>query len=85
MLEDRDETGRFALLNPYEPLLLLYERGGYITSEHGFFDITSSVGIPMFNRTTSDILNLPPLDMTEAALDAIDEKKNAKSKPNENG
>src|SRR5262249_33021596 len=40
VLEDSDETNRFSLLNPYELIILIYERGGFVSGEHGFIEIT---------------------------------------------
>jgi hypothetical protein len=77
-LEDSDETGRFSQLNPYELIFLIYQRGGFVSGEHGFIEIT---GMSFFagTRKTSDILNYAPLDLTKKTLDAIDERGNSKS------
>jgi hypothetical protein len=77
-LEDSDKTGRFSQLNPYELIFLIYQRGGFVSGEHGFIEIT---GMSFFAgaRKTSDILNYVPLDLSKESLDAIDERGNSKS------
>lgn len=77
-LEDSDETGRFSQLNPYELIFRIYERGGYVSGEHGFIEVT----VHSFfagNRKTSNILNYPPLDLSQQSLDGIDEQGNPNS------
>jgi hypothetical protein len=77
-LEDVDETGRFSQLNPYELIFLIYQRGGFVTGEHGFIEIT---GMSFFSgsRKTSDILNYAPLDLSKENLDVIDAQKGSKA------
>jgi hypothetical protein len=77
-LEDSDETGRFRQLNPYELIFLIYQRGGFVSGEHGWIEITGS-SFWADSRKTSDILNYAPLDLSKENLDMLDERGNVKS------
>jgi hypothetical protein len=69
-LEDADPARMRGLPAPYEPLLILYERSGRFTTEHGFFQ----VGLASLRRgTAADHLTTTPReDLSPAALDALD-------------
>ncbi len=60
-----------ALPDPYEPLIVLYERGGSFHTEHGFIGIFSCSmmpqGTPAYWSTQEPLPSLAP-----AALDALD-------------
>jgi hypothetical protein len=78
LLEDSEKTNLFSLFNPYEPIFLIYERGGFVTGEHGFIEVTGG-SFFVGERETSDVLNYSPLDLSEEVLDAIDLQGNIKS------
>jgi hypothetical protein len=56
--------------DPYEPLLLFFERGGLFTTEGGFIEVD---GGSVRRRTWVDYLDRQPADISPAALDALDE------------
>jgi hypothetical protein len=60
----------YELDDPYEPLVLLFERGGGFTTEHGYIDLGGS-SIP--RGTWQDHLVAEPVvDLTQSTLDALD-------------
>jgi hypothetical protein len=60
------------LEDPYEPLLLLFERGGGWTTEHGLIELYGSA---ISRRTLQDNLTTEPVvALDEAKLDALDQK-----------
>jgi hypothetical protein len=69
-LTDAKTPSTYGLDDPYEPLVLLFERGGGFTTEHGFIDLGGS-SIP--RGTWQDHLAAKPaVDVTPSALDALD-------------
>ncbi len=54
------------LPDPYEPLILFYERGGSFHRESNFLELDGA------NVILSAYFNLPPLPLDTAALDALD-------------
>jgi hypothetical protein len=60
------------LPDPYEPLILLYERGGIFYTEHGFI-MVGSAGIPaMITGWTAYDRQKPFVDLDEQTLDRLD-------------
>jgi hypothetical protein len=58
------------LEDPFEPLLLMFERGGGFTTEHGFIDLGGS---SVLRKTWRDHLAPHPVtSLDEATLDALD-------------
>jgi hypothetical protein len=58
------------LADPYEPLLLMFERGGGFTMEHGFIDLDAA---SIVQRTWRDHLTAEQIvPLTRSALDALD-------------
>ena len=58
------------LEDPFEPLILMYERGGGFTTEHGFVDVDMA-GIPL--RSWRDHLSSQPIvELDAATLDRLD-------------
>jgi hypothetical protein len=71
-LTDAQTPLEYGLDDPCEPLLLLFERGGGFTTEHGFIDL---VGVSVHRRTWQDHLVAEPIvALTQLALDALDAK-----------
>jgi hypothetical protein len=59
------------LEDPFEPLLLMFERGGGFITEHGFIDLGASA-VPQ--KTWRDHLAPHPIiSLDQAALDALDQ------------
>ncbi len=61
---------RSDLDDPFEPLILMYERGGEFTIEHGFIQVDQAAirrGEPWEHRTSTKIV-----DLDRAALDRVD-------------
>ena len=59
------------LEDPFEPLLLMFERGGGFTTEHGFIDLGGS---SVLRKTWRDHLApYPVISLDEATLDALDQ------------
>jgi hypothetical protein len=56
--------------DPYEPLLLFFERGGLFTTEGGFIEV---FGGSVRRRTWHEYLDSKPADIRPAALAALDE------------
>ncbi|MEV6850023.1 hypothetical protein [Actinoplanes sp. NPDC051411] len=56
--------------DPYEPLLLFFERGGLFTTESGFIEV---FGGSVRRRTWPEYLDSKPADIRPAALAALDE------------
>lgn len=54
------------LLDPYEPLIVFLERGGWFQREQGYVDLNGA------NVTLGTYPHLPPLSLDPAALDALD-------------
>ncbi len=54
------------LPDPYEPLVIFFERGGWFRREQGYVDLNGT------NVTLSTYKNRPPLSLDPAALDALD-------------
>lgn len=60
----------YGLDDPYEPMLLLFERGGGFTTEHGFVDLVgASVRLGAYE---DHLVTEPVVDLTPSALDALD-------------
>ncbi|WP_199248338.1 hypothetical protein [[Phormidium] sp. ETS-05] len=57
-VQNRPEVTKFALPDPYEPLIKMYENGGIFSTEHGFFNFEVG-GFP--RGTWSDYYKLAPL------------------------
>jgi hypothetical protein len=58
------------LADPYEPLLLLFERGGGFTTEHGFIDLGAA---SVLRQTWRDHLTTEQVvPLSQSALDALD-------------
>ncbi len=56
--------------DPYEPLLLMFERGGGFTTEHGFIELA---GASVPRRTWRDHLTTEPVvTLDQSTLDALD-------------
>jgi hypothetical protein len=55
--------------DPYEPLLLFFERGGGFYLEEGFIDVE---GGSVVRKTWQDHVDTEPLDLSPAVLDAFD-------------
>ncbi|GAB4211616.1 MAG: hypothetical protein OHK0022_46360 [Roseiflexaceae bacterium] len=75
LIAGRPEVQRFGLLPPYDPLILMYERGGSFHSEHGFYYVGSagmSRGLPKDYTSTEPIVPLDP-----QVLDAYDQQNGA--------
>ena len=72
VVKDRPEVTKFALPDPYDPLILMYERGGDFYAEHGFFYF--SVGsFPIGNWSQYYSLS-PNIVLDEQVLDQLDTK-----------
>lgn len=58
------------LEDPFEPLIMMYERGGGFTTEHGFID----VGLASVRRKTwrDHLTSKPITSLDSAVLDALD-------------
>jgi hypothetical protein len=57
--------------DPFQPLLLMYERGGGFITEHGFIDLGASA-VPQ--KTWRDHLSTQPIvSLDQATLDALDQ------------
>jgi hypothetical protein len=69
-IENSEEVTRFRLPAPYEPLIVLYERGGDIRSEHGWFFISS--GGMKFGEISKHASPTPVVELDQKTLDAID-------------
>jgi hypothetical protein len=58
------------LEDPFEPLILMYERGGGFATENGFVDVDMA-GIPL--RSWRDHLSSQPIvELDAATLDRLD-------------
>ena len=72
VVKNSPEVTKIALPDPYDPLILLYERGGDFRFEQGFFDFPVG-GFPRGNL--SDHYNLSPhILLDEEVLDQLDTK-----------
>ena len=61
------------LEDPFEPLLLMFERGGGFTTEAGFIDLGGS---SVLQKTWRGHLSTQPIvSLDQATLDALDEPK----------
>lgn len=56
--------------DPYEPLLLFFERGGLFTTESGFIEVS---GGSVRRRSWQEYLDSKPADISPTALAALDE------------
>jgi hypothetical protein len=56
--------------DPYEPLLLFFERGGLFTTENGYIEVD---GGSVRRRTWQEYILTQPADISLAALTALDE------------
>lgn len=56
--------------NPFEPLLLFFERGGGFTTESGFIEVD---GGSVRRGTWRDHIDAKPVDISPAALAALDQ------------
>ncbi|MBW4496333.1 MAG: hypothetical protein KME26_25325 [Oscillatoria princeps RMCB-10] len=71
-VKNRPEVTKFALPDPYEPLIIMYERGGIFSTEHGFFNFEVG-GFP--RGTWSDHYQLSPaIELDVRALEELDSK-----------
>jgi hypothetical protein len=62
------------LQDPYEPILLMFDRGGAWTNEAGFIDVD---GAALRRKTWRDHLSTEPvITLDPATLDALDEAAN---------
>ncbi len=71
-LVDSKGTGQFNLPIPYEPMLVIYERGGSITAESHMID---SSGVMGFTRGTLQqylLAEVPYVELDEEQLDKLD-------------
>jgi hypothetical protein len=59
--------------DPYEPLLLFFERGGGFTTESGFIEVC---GGSVLRGTWHDHIDAEPVDISPASLDAFDAHTN---------
>jgi hypothetical protein len=59
--------------DPYEPLLLFFERGGTFTTEGGFIEVG---GGSVRRLTWPEYLDRKPADISPAALQALDDEDN---------
>ncbi len=66
------EVRRHGLADPYEPAILLFQRGGYPTVEHGMFHI-GLAGFPL-GKVATWIGKPPVVELDEASLAAADEQ-----------
>lgn len=57
--------------DPYEPLLMFFERGGLFTTESGFIEV---YGGSVRRRTWQEYVDNKPADISPAALNALDEE-----------
>lgn len=64
------KVSEFTLPEPYEPLIIMYERGGIFSTEHGFFDF----GVASFPRGQWKQYDqtIPLLELDAKTLDEID-------------
>ncbi|WP_218082111.1 hypothetical protein [Anthocerotibacter panamensis] len=70
LIMDRPEVVQLALPAPYDPLILMYERGGSFYSEHGCFHIAYT-RFPRY--APRHYRNLSPIvELIEEALDKVD-------------
>lgn len=68
------ETGRaskYELPDPYEPLVLMFERGGSFTTEHGFIELGACSIRP--DHWKSIARNYSPIELTTEYLDQLDQ------------
>lgn len=70
VVKNQEKVRKFNLPDPYEPLILLYERGGIFSTEHGFFNFTAA-SFPRGTWTQHD-RDLPVVELESAALDRLD-------------
>ncbi len=56
--------------DPYEPLLLFFERGGLFTTENGYIEVA---GGSVRRGTWQEYIGTKPADISPAALSALDE------------
>jgi hypothetical protein len=68
-IADAAEVRAWALLDPYEPLIRLLERGGNVITEHGMIYI-GTVGFP--RKQSPPKATDHPLMLDDATLDALD-------------
>ena len=74
MLEKRFSLMKESKLpEPYEPIILMFERGGIFDTEHGYFDL-SGIGIPK-PTWKSSYNNISEIKITPEELDRIDAEK----------
>ena len=73
-LKDAGILTRPDLQDPYEPVLLMFDRGGAWTTEAGFIDVD---GAAVRRKTWRDHLSSEPvIALDPATLDAVDEAAN---------
>jgi hypothetical protein len=76
VVKDRPEATSFGLPDPFEPLILMYERGGIFTTENSFFDF---VGFALPKGRWGDHYGLSPIiELNREVLDQIDAEWNSK-------
>ena len=69
-VKNSPKVSEFTLPEPYEPLIMLYERGGIFSTEHGFFDFAIG-GFPRGQWQQYD-QTIPLLELDTKTLDEID-------------
>jgi hypothetical protein len=77
VVRDTPEVTKFALPDPYEPLILMYERGGDFYTEHGFFNF--SVGCFPIGNWSQYYQSSPIIELDEEVLDQLDTKHESAS------
>jgi hypothetical protein len=73
-VKDRPKVIEHDLVDPYEPLIVLYERGGNFRRDHsGVWEYHHTSGFPVY--TPSDHLSSTPIiELDETSLDRADEE-----------
>lgn len=69
-VKNSPKVNEFTLPEPYEPLILMYERGGIFSTEHGFFDFTVG-SFPRGKRQQYEQI-MPLLKLDARTLDRLD-------------
>lgn len=70
VVKNQPEVRKFNLPDPYEPLIILYERGGIFSTEHGLFNFEAA-SFPRGTWMQHD-RDFPVVLLESAALDRLD-------------
>lgn len=82
MVADRKEITHFDLANPYDVLIKLYTRGGYVRlNQRGFWEVSGAFGVSSMDISTYKTLD-PFTTLDDEELNLIDNGDKQSNMPN---